>query len=144
MVSWIISCLCQIWLPLMQNLNGIKKKKWISFCVGSFFQILYMYSRTSVARTLMARLPGLSRTCSWVPRKKSHSCRFGIIYLWFSDFVSKTVYCVYSLESPQWGDSYEYTQHTFMLKKIEKISLLCLLTWLHYQPSLARTTPVSN
>ena len=31
------------------------------------------------------------------------------------------VYCVYSLESPQWGDSNENTQHTFMSKKIEKI-----------------------
>ena len=43
------------------------------------------------------------------------------------------VYCVYSLESPKGGDSNEYTQHIFMLKKIEKISLLCRLTWLHYQ-----------
>ena len=31
------------------------------------------------------------------------------------------VYCVYSLESPQGGDSNEYTQHTFMLKEIEII-----------------------
>ena len=37
------------------------------------------YSRTSVARTPMARLPRLFRTCSSVPRKKSHSCRFLII-----------------------------------------------------------------
>ena len=35
------------------------------------------------------------------------------------------------------------TQHTFMLKKLEKISLLSLLTWRYNQPSLARTTPVS-
>ena len=41
----------------------------------------------------------------------------------------KMVYCVYSLESPRWGDSKENTQHTFLLKKVEKISLLCLLTW---------------
>ena len=27
------------------------------------------------------------------------------------------VYCVFSLESPQWGDSNENAQHTFMLKK---------------------------
>ena len=38
-----------------------------------------IYSRTSMARTLMARLPRLFRTPSRVPRKKSHSCRFEII-----------------------------------------------------------------
>ena len=36
------------------------------------------------------------------------------------------------------------TKYTFMLKKIEKISLLCLLTWFYNNPSMARTTPVSN
>ena len=35
------------------------------------------------------------------------------------------IYCVYSLESPQCGDSNENTQYTFMFKKIEKISLFC-------------------
>ena len=30
------------------------------------------------------------------------------------------VCCVYSLESPRWGDSNENTQHTFMLKKSKK------------------------
>ena len=30
------------------------------------------------------------------------------------------VCCVYSLESPQWGDSNENKQYTIMLKKIEK------------------------
>ena len=39
------------------------------------------------------------------------------------------VYCVYSLESARRGDSSENTQHSFMLKKIRKVSLLCLLTW---------------
>ena len=66
--------------------------------------------------------------------------------MWFSFYtcILKTVYCVYSLESPHWGDSNEYTQHTSMLKKIEKISLLCLLTWHYYAPSLDPTTPDSN
>ena len=41
------------------------------------------------------------------------------------------VFCEYSLESPRRGDSNENTQYTFILKKIEKISLLCLLTWLY-------------
>ena len=35
--------------------------------------------------------------------------------VWFFVFILKTVYCVYLLESPQWGDSNKYTQHTFML-----------------------------
>ena len=30
------------------------------------------------------------------------------------------VCCVYSLESPRWGDSNENTQQTFIFKKIEK------------------------
>ena len=59
-------------------------------------------------------------------------------------FILKYVYCVYSLESPLWGDSNENIQHTFMLKKTEKISLLCLLTWHCDKRSLARTTPVSH
>ena len=54
------------------------------------------------------------------------------------------VYCVYTLESPQRGDSNENTQYTFILKKIENISLLMLLTLRYNQPSLARTTLVSN
>ena len=33
---------------------------------------------------------------------------------WFSFSYSVMVYCVYSLESPQRGDSNEYTQYTFM------------------------------
>ena len=36
---------------------------------------------------------------------------------WFSViffFILKTVNCVYSLESPHWGDSNENTQHTFI------------------------------
>ena len=36
-------------------------------------------------------------------------------------FILKTVYCVFSLESPQWGDFNENTQHTFMLQKIKEI-----------------------
>ena len=39
------------------------------------------------------------------------------------------VLCVYSLESPHRGDSNENTQHTFMLKKIENVPLLFVLTW---------------
>ena len=42
--------------------------------------------------------------------------------VWFFFFILKTVYCVYTLGSPQWGDSNENTQNAFMLKKIEIIS----------------------
>ena len=86
-----------------------------------------LYGRVLVALTQMARLPRLFRTRSWVHWKKSHSCRLGIIQ---GDipFILKMVNRVYSLESPRWGDSNENTQYIFMLKKIEMISLFCLLT----------------
>ena len=51
---------------------------------------------------------------------------------------------MYLLEPPRWGNSNENTQYTFILKKVEKISLLCLLTWRYDLHSLARNTPVSN
>ena len=59
------------------------------------------------------------------------------------DFYVKADYC-YSSKCRLLGDSNGNTQYTFMLKKIEKISLLCLLTWRYDLHSLARTTPVSN
>ena len=86
-----------------------------------------------MARTLMARLPQLFRTCSWVHWKKSHSCRYGIKKIFF--FI-KIVY--------RWGDLYEITQYPFVLKNIEKISLFCFLSWCNDEHSLAWTTPVSN
>ena len=39
----------------------------------------------------------------------------GLFSVIFFFFILKMVYCVFSLESPQWGDSNENTQHTFML-----------------------------
>ena len=39
-------------------------------------------------------------------------------------FILKTVYFVFSLESPQWGDSNENTQHTLMLKRIKEILII--------------------
>ena len=45
-------------------------------------------------------------------------------YLWiFSLFYLVIVCCMYSLELPHRGDSNEYTQHTIIVYKIEKISL---------------------
>ena len=40
----------------------------------------------------------------------------------FSYFIMK-LYVVYSLESPHWGDSNEYTQHKIIMQKIEKTAL---------------------
>ena len=53
------------------------------------------------------------------------------------------VYCVCSLEAPQSGISNENTKNTFILKKMEKISLKCLLIW-HYDHSLARTSRLEH
>ena len=56
---------------------------WLVFAIFSTFQedtfVTRIYSRTSVARTLMARLPRLFRTRSRVPKKNSFVCRFWII-----------------------------------------------------------------
>ena len=43
--------------------------------------------------------------------------------------ILKMVNCMYLLESYRCGDSNENTKHTFMLKNIEKLSLLGLLIW---------------
>ena len=53
-----------------------------------------IYSRTSVARTLMAGLPWLFQTCAWAPKKKSHSCGFEIILVDFSFYFEKGILCV--------------------------------------------------
>ena len=55
-------------------------------------------------------------------RNSSDSSRkqiFREIFLFYYEIVC----CVYSLESPHRGDSNEYTQHTIIVWKIEKISL---------------------
>ena len=75
--------------------------------------------------------------------KKSHSWRFKIFLATFFCLL-KIVNCMYSSESHQWGNSNENTQHTFILRKIENISLWCFLIWRHDLNSLARTTSVSN
>ena len=46
---------------------------------------------------------------------------------------------MYSLKSHRRGDSNENTEHIVMLKKFEKIFLLCLLTWCYDYYFLART-----
>ena len=73
----------------------------------------YSYSKTSIARTLMARLLWIIRT---------PFCPYEILpigpenkYLGkCSNFIMKLC-CVYSLELPHRGNSNEYTQHTFIV-----------------------------
>ena len=63
----------------------------------------------------MARLPRLFR----VPRIRPLAVelrKFRVIFF----VILKMVYYVYSLESPQRGDSNEKTKHTLMFKRIEK------------------------
>ena len=97
--------------------------------------ILHIYSRTSMARTLMARLPWLFRTRSWVPRKSFIAADLGQFRVIFFNIL-KMVYCVFSLESPHWGDSNENTQHTFMSIENQKgppdLALLSTLTGSNY------------
>ena len=68
------------------------------------------YSRTSMARTLMARLPRLVRTRSWVPWNKFHSCRFRIVFFFI---LRNGILCVLIR----------------IASVIEKTSLLYHLTW---------------
>ena len=84
---------------------------------------IYIYSITSMARTRMARLPWMIRTLFFSPYKilpiAQENKYLGIFFLFYHGIVC----CVYSLESPHRGDSNEYTQHTIIVQKIEKISL---------------------
>ena len=75
-----------------------------------------------MARTLKARLPRLSRTCSWVPWKNPISADLGKFRVIFF-CILKLVNFAYSLESPHRGVSNENTQHTFMFKKMKKMSI---------------------
>ena len=63
-------------------------------------EMVHMCSRPSVARALMARLPRLFRTYSWVPWEKCNRCRFGIIRVIFL-FILKKVCRMYPLKSPR-------------------------------------------
>ena len=73
-----------------------------------------------MALTPMARLPSLIRT-------RFESLRYSSIAqenIYKGNlFHPEIVCCVYSLESPHPGDSNEYTQHTIIMYKIEKVSL---------------------
>ena len=87
------------------------------------------YSRTSMARTLMPRLPRLFRNRSCVPWKKSHSFRFELILGDFVFYIENGILCVLiriASSRPHRGDSNENTIPPCK-RKIDYISLLCLL-----------------
>ena len=67
-----------------------------------------------MARTPMARLPCLIRTSFLSPYEILPIAQENK-YLRFFLFYREIVCCVYSLESPHRGDSYEYTQHTITM-----------------------------
>ena len=74
-----------------------------------------------MARTPMAGLPWQIRTSFWVLRKFSNNSRKKNIWGFFLIY-HEILCCVYSLEL-HLGDSNEYTQHTIIDQKIEKVSL---------------------
>ena len=54
----------------------------------------HIYSRTSVARTLMARLPRLFRTRSFVPRKNPLAADLGLFSVIFFFTLKNSILCV--------------------------------------------------
>ena len=54
----------------------------------------YIYSKTSVARTLMARLSRPFANSFLSPLEKSHNCRFGIILGDFLFYIENDILCV--------------------------------------------------
>ena len=75
----------------------------------------YKYSRTSMARTSLGpwkfvRDIGSSGHWGWIMTQgqEANGNKLGVFFI----FYTIIVWWVYSLESPRWGDSNEYTQHT--------------------------------
>ena len=87
----------------------------------------------------MVRLPWLIRTRFWVPTNFFQKLKKKQIFQENFLFYDEIGCCVYSLESPHWGDSNEYTQHITIVWKIEKIPsfffvfffVIRFLTWRH-------------
>ena len=82
------------------------------------------YSRTSIARTTMARTMAISNSFlspyEFFPIDQENKylgtfCHIDMKYI--------VVCWLYSLESPHRGDSNEYTQHTIIIWKVKNISL---------------------
>ena len=93
-----------------------------------------------MARTLMACLPRLVRTRSWVPWNKFHSCRFRIVFL----FYIEKWYNVCTHKN-RLGEAILMRTHIyFHIEENRKDILIIPPDLAHNQPSVARTTPVSN
>ena len=81
--------------------------------------LVKIYSRTSVARTRLFEL-ALESLGKNPVAADIIICRIIWDGFLFFFYILIMVCCVYSLESPRWGNSHENTQHTFMFKKIER------------------------
>ena len=104
----------------------------MNFVIVTTYLIYRIYSRPSMARTLMLVYRGLFKLIFESLRIFSDSSGKQILREIFL-FYYEIVCCVYSLESPHRGDSNEYTQHTITLLKIENISI----NYRHLLPDLA-------
>ena len=96
--------------------TNIDKTQWCSFYICMLVSIKNVtYSRTSIARTPMARLPWLIRTRFFESLQNSSDSSRKQIFREIFLLNHEIVCCVYSLESPHRGDSNEYTQHTIIV-----------------------------
>ena len=80
-----------------------------------FIENMEKYGKTNDS---MARLPWLIRTRFLFASKFFHQLKKTNIQGYFRDiflFYYENLCCVYSLESPHWGDSDEYIKHTIIL-----------------------------
>ena len=99
----------------------------VGYAMSSFNSFSWCIQHLTYRRTSMPRTP----LGPWkLVRDRCSSSQWGLIIApsqkhnrdIFSNFFNMKVCCVYSLESPHWGDSNEYTQYTvFNIKK--KITL---------------------
>ena len=100
-----------------------------SLLVGPLIGLfICMYVRTVKPRWLEHRwliYPGWFEFIFESLRNSSHSSRKQIFLVFFLSY-HEIVCCVHSLELPWRGNSNEYTQHTIIVYKIEKIIALLL------------------
>ena len=99
---------------------GVGWRFWLKFLKVYISPIsVWKYSRTSIDRTPIARLPWLIQTHFWVPTNSPTSSRkqiFREVFLFYHEIVC----CMDSLELPYRGNSNEYTQHTIIVNEIKK------------------------
>ena len=86
--------------------------------------MLTLYSRISMARTLMARLPWLFRNRAWVSRKKSHSCRFEIILVDFPFYSENGILYVLNRIASMRLFYWEHTKYLHVKENRENIPIM--------------------